>query len=250
MFTERTELLVSTIAALALGLLALAVALGTGSAAVLLDGVFNLCFFVTALATLRVAKLLQRPDDARYPFGYVQFEPLINMAKGLLILGVGLPKPDRQRWLVEKATELGILRLVPLASERSQIRPSPAALEKLRRAVVEASKQCGRNRLMEIAAPQELYAFFASETERGMRLIAHPGGQRFAPAIRALFRSAAPPPSIHLAIGPEGGFTAQEIELAHSRAWSTIDLGPRVLRVETAAIALAAAIVAVLPPSS
>jgi 16S rRNA (uracil1498-N3)-methyltransferase len=167
-----------------------------------------------------------------------------------LILGVALPKPDRQRWLVEKATELGILRLVPLASERSQIRPSPAALEKLRRAVVEASKQCGRNRLMEIAAPQELYAFFASETERGMRLIAHPGGQRFAPAIRALFRSAAPPPSIHLAIGPEGGFTAQEIKLAHSRAWSTIDLGPRVLRVETAAIALAAAIVAVLPPSS
>ncbi len=90
MFTERTALLVSTVAALALGLLALAVALRTGSAAVLLDGVFNLCFFVTALATLRVAKLLQRPDDARYPFGYVQFEPLINMAKGLLILGVGL----------------------------------------------------------------------------------------------------------------------------------------------------------------
>ena len=90
MFTERTALLVSTIAALALGLLALAVALRTGSAAVLLDGVFNLCFFLPALATLRVAKLLQRPDDARYPFGYVQFEPLINMAKGLLILGVGL----------------------------------------------------------------------------------------------------------------------------------------------------------------
>jgi 16S rRNA (uracil1498-N3)-methyltransferase len=167
-----------------------------------------------------------------------------------LILGVALPKGDRQRWLVEKATELGIARLVPLVSERSQIRPSPAALEKLRRAVVEASKQCGRNRLMEIAAPQELDAFFASAAEHGVRLIAHPGGQRFTPAIRALVESAAPPLSIHLAIGPEGGFTAREIELAHSRAWNMIDLGSRVLRVETAAIALAAAIGAALPPAS
>jgi cation diffusion facilitator family transporter len=90
MSSETRVLVVSTVAALMLGVIALVVALATGSAAILLDGAFNLCFFVTALVTLRVAQLLQLPDDRRYPFGYVQFEPLINMLKGLLILGVNL----------------------------------------------------------------------------------------------------------------------------------------------------------------
>jgi predicted Co/Zn/Cd cation transporter (cation efflux family) len=73
-----------------LGVVALIVALATGSGAILLDGAFNLCFFATALVTLHVARLLERPDDRQYPFGYLHFEPLINMVKGLLILGVGL----------------------------------------------------------------------------------------------------------------------------------------------------------------
>ena len=93
---ETKALVVSTVAALVLGVIALAVALATGSGAILLDGAFNLCFFATALVTLRVAKLLERPDDRHYPFGYVQFEPLINMLKGLLILGVNLIALDRR----------------------------------------------------------------------------------------------------------------------------------------------------------
>ncbi len=90
MQTERRALVVSTVVALALGIVALVAGLFTGSGAILLDGAFNLCFFGTALLTLRIARLLERPDDERYPFGYVQFEPLINMVKGLLIIGVGL----------------------------------------------------------------------------------------------------------------------------------------------------------------
>lgn len=88
--TERTALLISAGAALLIGGVGLAAALATGSGAILLDGLFNLCFFVTALFTLRVATLLTRPDDERYPFGYLSFEPLINTVKGLLILGVSL----------------------------------------------------------------------------------------------------------------------------------------------------------------
>ena len=90
MTAETRALVLSTAAALVLGIVALIVALATASGAILLDGAFNLCFFVTALVTLRVARLLERPDDQRYPFGYLHFEPLINMVKGLLILGVGL----------------------------------------------------------------------------------------------------------------------------------------------------------------
>jgi Co/Zn/Cd efflux system component len=62
----------------------------TNSQAILLDGLFNACYFVTALFTLRVALLLKRPDDVQFPFGYLYFELLINAVKGLLILGVAL----------------------------------------------------------------------------------------------------------------------------------------------------------------
>lgn len=88
--TERGALLLSAGAALALGIVGVAAALVTGSGAIVLDGLFNLCFFATALLALRVATLIARPDDERYPFGYLFFEPLINTGKGLLILGVSL----------------------------------------------------------------------------------------------------------------------------------------------------------------
>jgi cation diffusion facilitator family transporter len=88
MKTETGALILSTVAALAIGIVAMAAAVLSGSQAILLDGLYNLAFFVTALFTLRVARLLARPDDATYPFGYLYFEPLINTVKGLLILGV------------------------------------------------------------------------------------------------------------------------------------------------------------------
>ncbi len=88
MRSERAALVLSTAAAALLAAVGIAAALFTGSGAILLDGLFNLCFCVTALFTLRVARLLARPDDERYPFGYLFFEPLINTVKGLLILGV------------------------------------------------------------------------------------------------------------------------------------------------------------------
>ena len=88
--TEHGALLLSAGAALVLGVVGVAAALLTGSGALLLDGLFNLCFFATALLALRVATLVARPDDERYPFGYLFFEPLINTGKGLLILGVSL----------------------------------------------------------------------------------------------------------------------------------------------------------------
>lgn len=90
MRSERAALLLSTLAALVIGTVALVAALLSRSHAVLLDGLFNIAYFATALVTLRVARLLERPDDARFPFGYIYFEPLINTVKGLLILGVSV----------------------------------------------------------------------------------------------------------------------------------------------------------------
>lgn len=159
-----------------------------------------------------------------------------------LTLGVALPKGDRQRWLVEKATELGVARFVPLVTEHTGIRVSPAALEKLRRVVIEASKQCGRNRLMKIDAPQPLDEFLSDWIDGDVRLIAHPAGKSCRGVLDESMPSGGKAKPVVLAIGPEGGFTQAEIDAAQSRGWQAVDLGPRILRIETAAVTLTSAI--------
>ena len=149
-----------------------------------------------------------------------------------LTLGVALPKGDRQKWLVEKATELGVARLVPLKTARAVAEPSEGARERLRRAVIEASKQCGRNRLMEIAAPLPWEQFLADCRGIARRFVAHPGAE-------PLPRAGAHETAV-AAIGPEGGFTDEEISMAIAQNWQPVCLGARTLRVETAAVALAA----------
>jgi 16S rRNA (uracil1498-N3)-methyltransferase len=156
-------------------------------------------------------------------------------AASALSLGVALPKGDRQKWLVEKATELGVARLVPLQTERAVAQPGENALERLRRAVIEASKQCGRNRLMEIAAPRAWDDFLADHNEAACRLVAHPGAEACA--------SFAANEPVVVAVGPEGGFTEGEVTRAVACGWQLVNLGPRILRVETAALALAAILI-------
>ncbi len=163
-------------------------------------------------------------------------------AKRLVTLAVALPKGDRQKWLVEKAVELGVARLAPLETTRGVAQPEGNALERLRRAVIEASKQCGRNRLMEIAAATGWNELSRAEPDSHLcRCVAHPASltQGESHTAQAAI-SADDERACVLAIGPEGGFTEAEMELARSSGWQAVDLGPRILRVETAAIALAA----------
>jgi 16S rRNA (uracil1498-N3)-methyltransferase len=148
-----------------------------------------------------------------------------------LTLAVSLPKGDRQKVLVEKLVELGVTRLVPLETQRSVAEATPAALIRLRRQVIEASKQCGRNRLMEIGEPQSLEQTLAQTPAALRRVLAHPSGEPI--------KEIAVEPAV-VAVGPEGGFTDEEVALAESAGWEIVALGPRILRVETAAIALAA----------
>jgi len=152
-----------------------------------------------------------------------------------LTLGVALPKGDRQKWLVEKAVELGVTRIVPLQADRSVAVPSASALERLHRAVVEASKQCGRNRLMQIDSPASTTSFFEAASRESLRLFVDPHGKP--PSDRPSVGE-----SIFVAIGPEGGFTDDERSRAIKAGWQQISLGPRILRTETAAIAIAGCI--------
>ena len=143
-----------------------------------------------------------------------------------------LPKGDRAQFLIEKLTELGVTAFIPLRTRYSVVDPREAKLEKLQRHVIEAAKQCGRTLLMNVAPVMD-WADFCRQTHWSpLRLVAHPGGEREAADALAERQE-----DVTLAVGPEGGFTDEEIELANG--WRTVTLGPRILRVETAAILLA-----------
>lgn len=158
-----------------------------------------------------------------------------------LSLAVALPKGDRQRWLIEKATELGVTRIIPLTTARSVVRVSSSSLKKLERAVIEASKQCGRNVLMRIEEPVSWSSFVAELDETGQRWIAHP--MRADSSLSEACRSRSAAEYLLVAIGPEGGFDDAEVAMAKEAGWKSISLGPRILRIETAALAVAAAVV-------
>lgn len=164
-----------------------------------------------------------------------------------LWIAAPLPKGERERFLVEKLTELGVTRFVPLLTERTIVRPERDAVARLTRYVIEASKQCGRNRLMDIVPPQPWREFLATVGPSPQKWLAHPlgsdqdpGRQRLSAGIgKILAEEPNPAGPVVAAVGPEGGFTPEEVHLALSGGWQQIDLGPRILRVETAAIALA-----------
>jgi 16S rRNA (uracil1498-N3)-methyltransferase len=145
-----------------------------------------------------------------------------------LVVASAIPKADRGDFLIEKLTELGVTRFVPLITTRSVVIPKENAREKYERTVIEASKQCGRNRLMAVDPPQKWDVLVSRTDIPSSRIVLHTG-----PALPALV----PASGAVVAIGPEGGFTEQEVEAAQHAGWTIASLGPRVLRVETAAIA-------------
>ncbi len=152
-----------------------------------------------------------------------------------LVVASALPKGDRADFLIEKLTELGVTRFVPLIVTRSVVVPKGNVVEKFARAVVEASKQCGRNVLMEIEGPCRWIDLIQRTTEPSCRYVLHTSNQ-----VELFSGVSKKRQDAILAIGPEGGFTEEEVTAAIRAGWQTVTLGPRILRVETAALAAVA----------
>lgn len=159
-----------------------------------------------------------------------QSETISN--KPNITLAVALPKGDRQKWLIEKITELGTDSLVPLTTTRSVAEPTAAAISRLQRGVIESCKQSGRNRLLEITQPQSLHNLLTTSSA-SLRILACPDGT---PMQSILLK---PIDNILIAIGPEGGFTDEEIRTANASGFAQMSLCQNILRIETAAIAAA-----------
>jgi 16S rRNA (uracil1498-N3)-methyltransferase len=146
-------------------------------------------------------------------------------------------KRSQTDWLVEKATELGVAKLLPVMTRRTIA--ERVKLERLEAISIEAAEQCGRTRLPEIAEPQSLARFLEQrDPARTLYFADEGGGEPAASAFQA-------GPAIILT-GPEGGFTGEERASIRAAPNATpVSLGPRILRAETAALAALAAYMAV-----
>lgn len=148
-----------------------------------------------------------------------------------LTVACPLPKGDRAQFLIEKLTELGVAAYLPLETQRSVVHPGEGKMEKLLRYVIEASKQCGRNVLMSIE-PLQKWEKLVQEVNVEHRFLADASGHSLAMPLQHSRQA-------FLALGPEGGWTPEELALAQEHRWNCISLGPSILRIETAALAAA-----------
>jgi 16S rRNA (uracil1498-N3)-methyltransferase len=179
---------------------------------------------VTQVAKRAIALEVERIDEPQRELPFT------------LEVAAPLPKGDRAQFMLEKLTELGVTQFVPLHCHYSNTHPRESKRDKLERYVIEASKQCGRNVLMGVGDMVEWAAYCQQDTADEVRIMAHPDQ---AASLNSVIRAA---PTVRIAVGPEGGFTDEEVALASAHGWRPVSLGPRILRVETAALVLASAL--------
>lgn len=153
-------------------------------------------------------------------------------------------KFDPMEWAIEKSTELGIAHITPILARRTEkhlAQSSAKRVERWRRIALEAAKQSRRTDIPEIADPTPLKPALERETSSTRILLSETEQQTtLTAALETSLRataSEAVSPSTAIAIGPEGGWTPEEISLFLQHQWQPVTLGPRILRAETAAIA-------------
>lgn len=176
-----------------------------------------------------------------------------------ITIATSLPKGDRQKWLIEKLTELGVDRVIPLETERGVAQPTDQAIERLERVALEACKQSRNDWLLKIESPATLGEVGAGLKADAAKLLAHPYAVRryrqtmeniemvgekndlteesaVVPGMRALQQwfPQKLPQEIVIGIGPEGGFTDTEVEHSLPYGWLPWVLTNNILRVETA----------------
>lgn len=149
-------------------------------------------------------------------------------------LAIGLARGDRMDWIIQKATELGVARISPLYTERTEVKLSGVRLEKKmqhwQQIVVSACEQSQRNYLPSLLEPKH-FIDFVDQCETQRKLVLHPATESFD------FSQASEVSQVAILVGPEGGFSDQEVGLAINRGFFGWQLGPRILRAETAPVA-------------
>jgi 16S rRNA (uracil1498-N3)-methyltransferase len=181
------------------------------------------------------------PRDARVAIGSAAVPTRESPLQVTLVQAIA--RGEKMDWIIQKATELGVARIVPVATARSEVKLDASRGEKRlqhwRAVVVSACEQCGRNTLPRTDPPVTLAAWLAANpaSPSAMRWMPHPEG-----TVRARDLRISPPATLELAIGPEGGFGETDLTELRASGFRELTLGPRILRTETAGIAAIAAL--------
>ena len=156
----------------------------------------------------------------------------------LVTLGQGLPKSDKMDWIVQKATELGVATIVPLVTERTivKIRDEEKRVSRWKKICREAAMQSNRADIPAVGRIVSFGDFLKTQNSELPTLFLLPWEEGTVP-IKGILRANPGMKNIIVLIGPEGGFSAQEAEMAHGKGFHLVSLGPNILRTETAAIA-------------
>ena len=187
-------------------------------------------------------------DTVRFALLFeVEAEPALPVT---LLLAVF--KFDRMEWMIEKATELGAERFIPVSARRSEkhlVQAAAGRVERWRRIAREAAKQSRRSDVpavddllplkdaVRLRGPEPCLRLLLAEQERSTTLLA---------ALQSALILGGKKPKVQLAIGPEGGWTTEEESLFAGEGWQSVTLGQRILRAETAGIAATAVLAALL----
>jgi 16S rRNA (uracil1498-N3)-methyltransferase len=163
-----------------------------------------------------------------------------------LIVGLSVVRFERMEWAIEKLTELGVGRIIPLTAQRSEkhlVQAATKRCERWRKISRESAQQSRRSQVPEISDPMSVaecivesnnslrYLFWEEERSRSLW-----------ESLMTTDRSETPSKKIYAAIGPEGGWTAPELSRFVENGWQSVSLGKNILRTETAAIAVASLI--------
>jgi 16S rRNA (uracil1498-N3)-methyltransferase len=163
-----------------------------------------------------------------------EHRPLEHESPCHLTLAQGISRGERMDWVIQKATELGVSRIVPLFTDRSVVHldatQAARKLQHWRAIAIAACEQSGRNRLPEITSPVALAAIVENTHETGNAILLSPGA-----ALRVVDLPGGATRATVL-VGPEGGLAESEQALALRAGFTPVRIGPRVLRTETAAV--------------
>ncbi len=170
-----------------------------------------------------------------------EFHPSVSPS---MTLFQGLPKNDKMALILQKTTEIGVTQIVPLHTEHALQKPSPNRYERWHRVVIAATKQSKRAWLPELCDPQTFQAALSQLDHFSLRLLLNPDSNPASHTqhIREVLRNTPQAATIALFVGPEGGFSDQEVSTAIEKGCIPVTLGTNILRTETAAIVAVAAI--------
>ena len=156
-----------------------------------------------------------------------------------ITLAQSIARGEKMDWILQKATELGVSHIVPLVTERTEVKLDEERAERRMahwNSVIEsACEQCGRTTLPALAPPQRLDRWLTALDTTDLRLALVPGGE-------TTLRQLPPATAVIVVVGPEGGLSEQDVGMLRQAEFTGLKLGPRILRTETAGIAAVAAL--------